>query len=225
MLDKINNFDHPEVDMRSPSGSIVILNYFLSNLLDNERPVVNLGSYTARDLDYLLPICTRLNKTIECVESFTEVADNIRSKLISEIEAKYRSSLITWTWDDARNSKDIRSADYVFISTDYRFPIEQYILSTNHPCIWSTTTPSWIWVRLGQALFNQQLHLIVLCNGLFFFTNSLELKQQFEKSIPSIDQKLKKYNAYIDYIGELYKLRNNSPGSGNKPQWEFINKQ
>lgn len=225
MLEKINNFDHPEVNIRSSAEAIVILNYFLSKLLDNERPAVNLGSYTARDLDYLLPICTRLNKTIECVESFTEVADNIRSKLITEIEAKYKSSLITWTWDDAHNSKHIRSADYVFISTDYRFPIEQYILSTNHPCIWSTTTPSWMWVRIGQALFNEQLHLIVLCGDLFFFTNSLELKQQFEKSIPLINQKLKKYNAYLDYSGEIYKLRDNSPGSGMNPQWEFINKQ
>ena len=58
-------------------------------------------------------------------------------------------------------------------------------------------------VRIGQALFNEQLHLIVLCGDLFFFTNSLELKQQFEKNIPSINQKLKKYNAYLDYSGEL----------------------
>ena len=55
MLEKINNFDHPEVNTRSSSDIIVILNYFLSKLLDNERSAVNLGSYTARDLDYLLP--------------------------------------------------------------------------------------------------------------------------------------------------------------------------
>ena len=225
MLNKINNFDRPEVDVKSPSGKLVILNYILSKLLDHKRPAVNLGSYTARDLDYLLPLCTRLNKPIECVESFTEVVEDIRLKLISEIESNYTSPLITWTWDDAHNSKYLRGADYVFISTDYRFPVEDYILSTNHPCVWATTTPSWLWVRLGQALYNQQLHLIIDCGGLFFFTNSPELKQQFEQSIPSLDQTLKKHNAYIAFSGELYKLRNNKPGSGMNPQWEFINKQ
>jgi hypothetical protein len=225
LLNKINNFDYPEVNIKNNPGKLVILNFILSKLLDHERPAVNLGSYTARDLDYLLPLCNIISKSIECVESFTEVADDIRGKLISEIESNYTSPLITWTWDDAHNSKYLRSADYVFISTDYRFPVEDYILSTNHPCVWSTTTPSWIWVRLGQALYNQQLHLIIDCNGLFFFTNSLELKQQFEQNIPYLDQMLKKHNAYIDYSGELYKLRNNKPGSGMNPQWEFINRQ
>lgn len=228
LLDKINSFDARENQLtlfrsQIPSPYVILIDYFFSSLLDKERPMVNLGAYTGRDLDWFLPICKRNKKTIECVESFAAIKDdNKKAQLIDEIENKYSSPLLTWTWDDASLSQSLRSADYVFFSTDHRFPIEEHILSTNHPCIWSFTSSNWLWPRIGNALHNKQLHLLVEC-GMVFFTNSEEHVERFRDSVPQLSEHMKKWNYYFEWGGELWRLRNSTLKDGMTQQWNFIN--
>ena len=229
MLKQINEFDSSENPLTLyhstiPNASITILDYIITNFLDNERPVVNLGAYTGRDLNYLLPICKKNNKEIECVESFLPITSQIKKQqLIDEIEAAYTSSLLKWTWKDASESEYLRSADYVYFSTDYSFPIEKYILATNHPCVWATSNPTWIWPRLGQAFHNEQIFTL-LCHQITIFTNSLEIKEKFYEAIPLLNKRIQKWKYSLEFAGEMYKLRNSHHKDGMTQQWNFINK-
>jgi len=228
LLKQINEFDSRETPLTLfhsaiPNASITILDYIITNFLDNDRPVVNLGAYTGRDLDYLLPICKKNNKEIECVESFEPLTnEDKKQKLIHEIEYAYSSSLLKWTWKDASESEYLRSADYIYFSTDYRFPIEKYILATNHPCVWACSNPTWIWPRLGQAFYNEQIYTL-LSHSITLFTNSLEIKENFYNSIPLLNKKIQKWKYYLEFAGEMYKLRNINLKDGMTEQWKFIN--
>lgn len=233
LLDKANELTNRENPLTAhnpkvPNPTLIILDHIITNLLDAKRAALALGCFTARDLDYLLPICKKVNKQIECVDSFEPLQEPIRTNLIKEIEKKYNSPLVEWTWDDGSTSKYLRSADYIYCSLDHRFPMDELMLSADYPCVWAKNNPSWLWPLIGQALYQQKLFTLIWCtNGLTLFTNSRQLKDDFLDTIPTINSKLKKINFYVDNSGFTCKLRSTSKtGDGWQPEksiWKELN--
>jgi hypothetical protein len=229
LLDRINQLDQREVrshihNSRAMNGTIIILRWILTHLLDPERPAVNLGCYTCRDLDYLLPICRSVKKPIECVDSWSPVKPSIREQLCAEIESRYADPLVTFTWKDAHESEMLRSADYIYFSTDWRFPIEQYIAQCNHPSVWASNECTYLWPRLGQQFYNEQCHLLWRGdNNWVAFTNDLILQQQFFEAINLLNAQLKPNHQWLEINGPLAVCRYDHPINGMKHQWDLIN--
>jgi len=227
LISKINSFDHCEfpthVQGTKQNGVITVLSWLFRNMLDSEREVLNLGCYTARDLSYLLPLCRSVNKPIECVDNFAPLNPIVREQLQGEIEAQWADTLVSFTWKDAMEAESLRSADYVYWSTPYNFPIHELMLSTNHPFVWATSSAPYLWPHIGQALANGQLHLLLTGVGHMSITNDSTIKDSIRANISQINQLLDKHNQYLEETGTVFAVRNNNQTSGMKWQWKYIN--
>lgn len=229
LLSKVNAFDRSEFSYKllqgTLNGAVPILRWLFDTVLDSSREALNLGCYTGRDLNYLLPLCKRINKPIECVDSFEPLNPEIREKLCQEIEQHWSDPLITWTWRDASEAESIRSADYVYFSTDHRFPIEHYMLTCDHPCIWASSSVDWLWPRIGQALHTKQLHLLIRAPTWISITNDESIRQQVLDNFNTINELLAPHSQYLEECGPLIKCRQDDQRSGMKYQWKYINAQ
>lgn len=229
MLKSINEFDMREVPLTlphsaTPNATILLLDYIVTHFLDHSRPAVNLGAYTCRDLDYLLPICRKVSKKIECVESFVPITKaDTRLQLQAEIEQAYPSNLIKWTWADASESEYLSSADYVFFSVSTDYPIEQHMYSTNHDCVWACCNTSYLWPRIAKALYYEQLFVLLYSQNLHFFTNSPTIVEQWTAAMPQIKLMLDPWKWFLESVGHGWMLKHPHFKGGMREQWKFIN--
>jgi len=220
ILDKVNSLDQAEIPLlwnRAPNGTLKVIKHIIHKLLDHERPALNLGAYTCRDLDYLKPICRSIKKPIECVESWSPVdRTETKQQLIDEIESKYGHEGITYTWEDAHQAKTIDTADYVLFSTSWDYPIENTMLTKRHPTVWINTGAPYLWPRIGQALYRGDLHLVFRCECIAI-TNCLKLKTAF---MHTLDQISLPQGWQWELGGELVNLRRDE---SMLQRWRVIN--
>ena len=224
-VDYKTSANNPILHNGIPSSHCFITEAFITDYLDQSRPVVNLGSFTGRDLDYILPYCKKVFKRIECLDSFTGIKnDEIKTELQNDIEAKYSSDLIRWTWADASESKYLESADYIHLATYYDFPSHDYILKTNYPCIWASRNLYYLWPKLGKAFADKKLYFIVHCGSLMYFTNSKEFVDKFrDETLPNLTETFEKYSYFYEWSGEYWTIMNLDAKEGMKYRWQIIN--
>ena len=89
MLNDFENNLNRDVSIKidgRPNGSLLVVDWCIKHYLDNERHLLNLGAFTGRDLEWMIPICKKYSKQIECIENWHFISSiPLRNKIIQEI--------------------------------------------------------------------------------------------------------------------------------------------
>jgi len=185
-----------------PNGALLLIDWCIKNYLDNERSLINVGAFTGRDLDWMLPICSKYAKPIECVEHWQTpfLKEPIRNQMIKEVEKTRGHPLVTWTWDDAINAKTISSADFFFMGTLWNeFDLQNHMRSINHSSIWMLDKATiWWGIKLLSSLIHQEkiFHMLSSPN-IFLFTNDPFIHEQFINDFEKLKTLVEKYDQFI----------------------------
>ena len=228
ILDKANSLDDAEYPIKLANGSYngiyIILKWLFGTHLNDNRPVVDLGCYTARHLQWLLPICAPLHKKIECLDSFSLINETNKKALCKEIEDKWSHKLVTWTWDDASNSKYMSEADFILIGTDHSFPIEEHMFKTKHACVWSGSMGmDYIWPRIANYLHTKKLHLLVQGPNLITITNDVSIVKSFRDNIKYFNKKLESYDQHLEDQMDVIRLRQSKSNTSMAHKLRILN--
>tara|TARA_B000000609_G_C24120526_1_gene319310 strand:- start:206 stop:925 length:720 start_codon:yes stop_codon:yes gene_type:complete len=228
ILDKANSLDNAEYPIQLSDGSYngiyIILKWLFGTHLNHDRPVVDLGCYTARHLQWLLPICAPLHKKIECLDSFSLINETNKKALCKEIEDKWSHKLVTWTWDDASNSKYMSEADFILIGTDHSFPIEEHMFKTKHACVWSGSMGmDYIWPRIANYLHTKKLHLLVQGPNLITITNDVSIVKSFRDNIKYFNKKLESYDQHLEDQMDVIRLRQSKSNTSMAHKLRILN--
>lgn len=228
MIDEFNqniNRDIPMLVDGRPNGALLVVDWCIKNYLDNERSILNVGAFTGRDLDWMLPICSKYSKPIECVEDWNMLSSQaLRRQIIKEIESTRKHHLVTWTWDDATEAKTISSADFFWITTTWnQFDLQNHMRSINHPSIWMLN-PGTIWwgiKLLSSLLYQEKIHHMFSSPDLFLFTNVPSIHEQFIDDFDKLNPLIKRHNQYLEVCDACIRWRKKGV-AGNQQFEEFI---
>ena len=228
MLNDFENNLNRDVSIKidgSPNGSLLIADWCGKHYLDNKRHLLNLGSFTGRDLEWMLPICKKYSKQIECIENWHFISStSVRNKIIEEIIHSRSDELVTWTWKDAEEAESLWSADFFCIFTTWnQFDLHNHIKSVNHPSIWMLNSGSLSWGLniLSSLITQEKLFYMYSSPEIYLFSNDISVRDKFlydfEKLLPS----LKKYNQYLELCGDHVRWRKKGV-AGDVKLYEFI---
>lgn len=211
ILDKLEKTNYREVnlyfkDTSQPNGLFLIFKELLSHL-DNSRSALDLGCYTGLDLDYLLPICSPLNKNIEMVESFASLDEKHRDILTKEIEQKYSHPLIKWTWKDASLSDNLLTADFTHISTGIDFPIEQYIKQVKHRATWYVKESPWMYEKFSELFYTKQIYVLFYSQDIIIISNDPSLRDLLDKAKDKLNNKLNTIKQHLMMKNGIFTIR------------------
>jgi len=217
--------DMPLTVNKKPNGAIILNQWIIKNQLDSERPALNLGCYTGRDLDWLLPICRPQNKEIECVDSWWWVLEEEKKlQVCREVETLYSDPLVQWSWCDFSEAKNLRSADFIWMCPSYWYPIEHLFRETNHACVWGFSNMPWLFERMCEFFAYKRLHLLYFSATVSAVTNDDLIYEQWMDSIDTISPLLEKHGQRLDRYGDVAAWRLNEM-TGMDRFAQFINSQ
>lgn len=197
-----------------PNGSLLVIDHCIKKYLDVDRSVLNVGAFTGRDLEWLLPICQKHTKPIECVENWALIeSQNLKEKISKEVESLHNHPSITWTWDDVTNAKTLSSSDFFWITTTWnQFDLQSHMRSLNHPSIWMLNpgTISWGLKFLSDLLHFENIHYMFSSHDCFLFTNDSSIHTSFLSDYEHLNTVLKKHNQYLELCENHIRWRKKS---------------
>lgn len=207
---------HPLVDGER-NLTCVVLEWIIQQYLDSTRTALNIGAFTGRDLDWMLPICEPISKPIECVENWYKTPSrSLTQRLEQEIEKLYSHPLVTWTWTDAIEAESWRSSDFFFSTPNINsLDIFQPMRDLNHSAVWMLPAIHYALAPISRLIASGRIWHLASLNDCHLFTNDETIYNRWIEDCTLLNKQVK--HQRLERCGETVRWRSLTQPNFN--QW------